>query len=341
MIYVIITMTLVIKQHPTPNDVENMIKMEIEKEFEREVVDDGDHPIPAPSVTYEGENVGQNTNVRSRQVVVEAFLYPMVFFATWIFGTINRAHSHFHPGEPVFELLFLHALFVPLQGTFNAVVYFHPHILRYFHKRGSSKIHAAGGRSPQPRINTNVSMKDSLQSPAPFSLKSSVTHGSSPFSNWFGFKKYVGGVTRSGRRPSGPSFFQRDSSVLGQNTDGFDDVNSQGDVFFSGSPVNRDLATEMGTAAREESMRLGPLDLEPPSMLARSESLHGAQGPLSVNPRNIPPRNSRDILSRAAAQAKAGPKAPPPFIQSSPHSQSFSRLSSRSFPEPSLPIDPQ
>lgn len=50
-------------------------------------------------------------------------LYPIIYLVCSIFGLINRIQNAANPGNPVFGLAILHAIFAPLQGVLNAVAY--------------------------------------------------------------------------------------------------------------------------------------------------------------------------------------------------------------------------
>jgi hypothetical protein len=49
--------------------------------------------------------------------------YVIMFVITDIPGSVNRLQNNFERGRPVFTLFILHALFGPLQGFFNAIIY--------------------------------------------------------------------------------------------------------------------------------------------------------------------------------------------------------------------------
>lgn len=50
-------------------------------------------------------------------------LYLLVFFFVRIWSLMNRFQNIVSPNNPVFALYFMHALFSPLQGFFNSLVY--------------------------------------------------------------------------------------------------------------------------------------------------------------------------------------------------------------------------
>jgi len=62
---------------------------------------------------------------KSREVAKQGALYVLALCMTWIFGTTNRTYQAI-TGESIFPLLFLHSLFVPLQGFLNFIVFARP-----------------------------------------------------------------------------------------------------------------------------------------------------------------------------------------------------------------------
>jgi hypothetical protein len=59
-----------------------------------------------------------------RSYMVKAALFTGVAFLNWIWGTINRIQNFAEPRNPIYALFLLHAIFTPLQGAFNSIVYF-------------------------------------------------------------------------------------------------------------------------------------------------------------------------------------------------------------------------
>ena len=66
---------------------------------------------------------------KSNMVMWQAFRYVAVFWVTWLFGSINRLMQL--AGRQVFWIMVLHALFVPLQGGLNFLVYKYPVFYRW------------------------------------------------------------------------------------------------------------------------------------------------------------------------------------------------------------------
>ena len=67
------------------------------------------------------EIMKRNTN-KSKRIMVHAFLYVGAVFLTWTFATINRI-IHTINGEMYPWILILGAMFTPLQGVFNCLIY--------------------------------------------------------------------------------------------------------------------------------------------------------------------------------------------------------------------------
>jgi hypothetical protein len=63
---------------------------------------------------------------KTREVSLQAIFYVLSFLLTWVFGTANRIQNAIDPTCPIFALVWLHSLFVPLQGFFNFLVYLFP-----------------------------------------------------------------------------------------------------------------------------------------------------------------------------------------------------------------------
>eukprot|EP01094_Clydonella_sp_ATCC50884_P014655 TRINITY_DN2512_c0_g2_i1.p1 TRINITY_DN2512_c0_g2~~TRINITY_DN2512_c0_g2_i1.p1 ORF type:complete len:357 (+),score=109.86 TRINITY_DN2512_c0_g2_i1:150-1073(+) len=57
------------------------------------------------------------------KIIRRLALYPIAFVIIWIFPIINRAQNWIDPQNPIFILYLLHAIFAPLQGFVNAVIY--------------------------------------------------------------------------------------------------------------------------------------------------------------------------------------------------------------------------
>jgi hypothetical protein len=49
--------------------------------------------------------------------------YLVAFFVTWVWGSINRIQNWADPLHPIFALFLLHAIFTPLQGFLDFIVY--------------------------------------------------------------------------------------------------------------------------------------------------------------------------------------------------------------------------
>ncbi|KAJ3021880.1 glycolytic proteins transcriptional activator gcr1 [Thoreauomyces humboldtii] len=82
--------------------------------------------------------------------IVKTSFYLVVYFIIWLFPTINRAQTLANPANPVFTLYLLHAIFSPISGFLNALVYFWGSA---DHRRRSSMAFANRfGRRPHPDL---------------------------------------------------------------------------------------------------------------------------------------------------------------------------------------------
>jgi hypothetical protein len=71
--------------------------------------------------TAKHQNVEANT-FGSRLVFQQSLWYTAAFYATFTFATINRVLQQVYGSSP-YALLLLHAIFIPLQGFFNVLIY--------------------------------------------------------------------------------------------------------------------------------------------------------------------------------------------------------------------------
>ncbi|ORX59188.1 hypothetical protein BCR36DRAFT_366373 [Piromyces finnis] len=69
------------------------------------------------------------SNQKDDFVVKRTCLYLFILFITWIWGTLNNIQDFIEKDHPVFILHFLFALFTPLQGFLNSLVYFWYNVL--------------------------------------------------------------------------------------------------------------------------------------------------------------------------------------------------------------------
>lgn len=67
-----------------------------------------------------GSNPSEMALTRSASL---GYLYAIFFLISWIPATTNRAYEAFYGSSP-FILPFLHCIFIPLQGFWNAVAYY-------------------------------------------------------------------------------------------------------------------------------------------------------------------------------------------------------------------------
>ena len=69
----------------------------------------------------------------SRIVFRQSLLYCLVFYLTFTFATINRFIQQV-TGQTYFGVIFLHSIFIPLQGFFNVIVYRYAYYFRLKHR---------------------------------------------------------------------------------------------------------------------------------------------------------------------------------------------------------------
>lgn len=62
---------------------------------------------------------------RSRKVANQSMQYVCSYYITFFFGTITRILQLAQGGKTYFPILVLFTIFYPLQGTLNAIIYFH------------------------------------------------------------------------------------------------------------------------------------------------------------------------------------------------------------------------
>lgn len=78
---------------------------------------------------------------RSKQATKQAFLYLLSFLVTWVFLTANLiiAVSGNWAEYGKFPLIVLELLFIPMQGFFNALVYWRPVYMKSLKKKRSTE----------------------------------------------------------------------------------------------------------------------------------------------------------------------------------------------------------
>eukprot|EP01108_Squamamoeba_japonica_P007824 TRINITY_DN6785_c0_g1_i1.p1 TRINITY_DN6785_c0_g1~~TRINITY_DN6785_c0_g1_i1.p1 ORF type:complete len:226 (-),score=86.79 TRINITY_DN6785_c0_g1_i1:33-710(-) len=70
--------------------------------------------------TYQGESEAEA--LRRRRTEKKLVMYILAFIVLWLPGIINRVHQ-LAADRPVFALVFLHSVCVPLQGFCNSIIY--------------------------------------------------------------------------------------------------------------------------------------------------------------------------------------------------------------------------
>jgi len=83
--------------------------------------------------------------IRTKKVASQALFYVGAFYATWVFGTINRLQQ-LVSSTPVFGLMLMHSIFVPMQGALNFFVYTRPRFVRWRQRRKKERIKRAQQR---------------------------------------------------------------------------------------------------------------------------------------------------------------------------------------------------
>lgn len=66
----------------------------------------------------------------SKQVAIQGYFYCGAFYGTWLFPTVTRLVQVIAGSAP-FPLILTTAMFVPIQGFFNWIVYIRPKFLKY------------------------------------------------------------------------------------------------------------------------------------------------------------------------------------------------------------------
>lgn len=77
---------------------------------------------------------------QSRQIASQAMFYVGSFYLTFAFPSWTRIYQLTMNKQPPFAVIALFAIFFPLQGFFNALVYFRPRYLRYRKENPDVKI---------------------------------------------------------------------------------------------------------------------------------------------------------------------------------------------------------
>eukprot|EP00029_Vermamoeba_vermiformis_P001410 TRINITY_DN11581_c0_g1_i2.p1 TRINITY_DN11581_c0_g1~~TRINITY_DN11581_c0_g1_i2.p1 ORF type:complete len:337 (+),score=29.94 TRINITY_DN11581_c0_g1_i2:423-1433(+) len=80
---------------------------------------------------------------RKRRYVLTVSLYSLAFFATWLPGSINRIHLWQAPNQ-IYLMFVFHAIFTPLQGFLNFLVYFWMTLVHYWRYGVSAKSSTTG-----------------------------------------------------------------------------------------------------------------------------------------------------------------------------------------------------
>jgi len=93
----------------------------------------------------------------TRLVTRQAFLYCLVFWITWSFGTVNRVLQMIN--HSYFAVMFFHAMFTPMQGFLNFIVYNSIRVQKWWKEKKTSRPgpKATGNRSRRNQENDEKS----------------------------------------------------------------------------------------------------------------------------------------------------------------------------------------
>jgi hypothetical protein len=106
----------------------------------------------------------------SKQVAEQGFWYCGAFYITWIFPTITRLTQVINHEAP-YPLVIITAMFVPLQGFFNCLVYMHP---RYKRERDGRRSQSSSTTS-QPSSSFQMTSRSFSQKRNTDSIESRVS----------------------------------------------------------------------------------------------------------------------------------------------------------------------
>ncbi|OUM62976.1 hypothetical protein PIROE2DRAFT_10610 [Piromyces sp. E2] len=83
-------------------------------------------------IVIKKKNIDTTQIYAKNSIASRYHLYLLVLVITWFWGTVNRIQNITNNEKPVFVLYLLHAIFTPLQGFLNSVVYFWCTVIKYF-----------------------------------------------------------------------------------------------------------------------------------------------------------------------------------------------------------------
>mmetsp|Transcript_44821 Transcript_44821/g.136870 ORF Transcript_44821/g.136870 Transcript_44821/m.136870 type:complete len:278 (-) Transcript_44821:1150-1983(-) len=98
---------------------------------------------------------------RTKKVAHQALYYIGAFYLTWFFGTANRLQQ-LVSDDPIFGLMLMHSVFVPMQGALNFMVYMRPRFIRWRKKRRNERIKKARQRDEAVVETHNVTDQDDI-----------------------------------------------------------------------------------------------------------------------------------------------------------------------------------
>jgi len=83
-------------------------------------------------IVIKKKNIDTNQIYAKNSIASRYHLYLLVLVVTWFWGTVNRIQNNVHTGKPIYPLYLLHAIFTPLQGFLNSIVYFWCTVIKHF-----------------------------------------------------------------------------------------------------------------------------------------------------------------------------------------------------------------
>lgn len=109
----------------------------------------------------DGSCSNSNSRKYSKRVATQGYWYCGAFYLTWLFPTITRLTQLF--GKTPYPLILITAMFVPIQGFFNCLVFIHP---RWKTLRGTTSSTFGASNNPSSgeteRQNSSKSLMGSI-----------------------------------------------------------------------------------------------------------------------------------------------------------------------------------
>jgi len=227
---------------------------------------------------------------KSQRVANQALLYVSAFYLTWLFGTINRTYQTIHDSS-TFTLVYLHAIFVPMQGFLNFLVYMYPRYRRFRGRRHSAAELRQSGNSEQgPPIFKRIGME----------IQSRLSLSHSPRS------PRIPRSPRSGRSPYTPLTPTRDTPTRDTPTREEDEDESQVMTKTSGGTSDpsslansESIVYPNGGSAGADIDELPPVQEDEISVLP---GVVGLEKPTENNPTEVAPTEAAQPQAQGDAQ---------------------------------------